>query len=234
MLKKMARRLFDYVGIDVVKLHPRPVYNGEKDRFSYQSKYLQFDIKPDEAVLDVGSGAYPFPFATMLVDLYVEMTEHRHENLRTDGKPFKVADVNQLPFEDNSYDFVYCSHLLEHVEDPKRVCEELMRVGKRGYVETPSLMSDVLFSWANGMHKWITFVVADRIVFFEYSGRLLQGVRNSYWTDSIFSKWHHPLQDVFYDNMDIFNNSLMWRGHFNYSIFYLDGRMEHSNFSAEE
>lgn len=34
-------------------------------------------------------------------------------------------------------------------------------------------------------------------------------------------------------NQDIFNNSLMWHDYFNYSVFYLDGRMEHSKFFTE-
>jgi len=233
MLEKIVRRLRNYINIELIGLRPRPVYEGEKDRYSYQSKCHHFGIRPEEKVLDVGSGAYPFPFATMLVDLYTENTEHRHDNLRTDGKPFKVVDINHLPFEDKSYDFVYCSHLLEHVEDPIRACTELMRVGKRGYVETPSIMSDVLFSWAKGMHKWITLVIANRIVFLEYGERLILGIRNPYWGESIFSRRYHPLQNVFFNNMDIFNNSLMWRDYFEYSVFYLDGRMEHSQYSAE-
>jgi len=217
--------------IELIGLRRRPAYEGEKDRFSYQSKYHQFEIKPEETVLDVGCGAYPFPLATMLVDLYIENTVHRQEDLRTDGKPFRVADINQLPFEDKSYNFVYCSHVLEHVDDPKRACTELIRVGRRGYIETPSVMTDVLFSWAKGMHKWVTFIIADRIVFFEYNERLIQGTRNPYWGESVFSRRFHPLQNVFYNNMDIFNNSMLWWDYFNYSVFYLDGRMEHSKFS---
>lgn len=231
---KSVVKLFDKIrNIEVIGLRSRPNYIVEHDRFAYQSKYHHFDIGPEEMVLDVGCGAYPFPYATMLVDLYTEKSEHRHEELRTDGKPFQVADIDHLPFEDKSYDFVYCSHVLEHVEDPKRACEELMRVGKRGYVETPSLMTDVMFCWAKGMHKWFTIIIADRIVFYEYNERLVQGVRNPYWGRSISSKKYHPLQDVLMNNQDIFNNSLMWRDCFNYSVFYLDGRMEHSNFRTK-
>lgn len=219
--------------IEIIGFRSRPNYDAEHDRFPYQSKYHDFNIGPKDMVLDIGCGAYPFPYATMLVDLYMEKSEHRHEDLRTNGKPFQVEDINYLPFEDKSYDFVYCSHVLEHVDNPKCACEELMRVGKRGYLETPSLMTDVMFSWAKGMHKWVTIIVADRIVFFEYNDRLIQGVRNPYWGRSIFSKKYHPLQDVFFNNQDIFNNSLMWQDRFNYSVFYLDGRMEHSNFSIE-
>jgi ubiquinone/menaquinone biosynthesis C-methylase UbiE len=219
---------------EIIGLRRRPVYEGEKDRFSYQSKCHTFDIGPEEMVLDVGCGAYPFPFATTLVDLYTEKSEHRREDLKTDGKDFREADINHLPFEDKSYDFVYCSHVLEHVDDPKLACHELIRVGKRGYIETPSLMTDVMFSWAKGMHKWFTIIIADRITFYEYDERLVQGVRNPYWGKSVFSKRYHPLQDLLFCNQDIFNNSLMWRGYFNYSIFYLDGRMEHSDFPTEK
>jgi SAM-dependent methyltransferase len=229
MFRSFFQRIGAFMNLELIGLRPRPKYDGELDRYSYQSKYHQFEIKPGDSVLDVGSGAYPFPFATQLVDLYVEKTRHRHEELQTHNKPFKVADINHLPFDDKSYDFVYCSHVLEHVDEPARACSELMRVGKRGYIETPSLSTDLLFAWAEGMHKWFTIIIADRVVFFEYSKRLLQGVRNSYWHKSLLSRRYHPLQDVFYGNMDIFNNSLSWHDHFNYSIFYLDGHMEHSN-----
>ena len=42
------------------------------------------------------------------------------------------------PFKDKQFDFVFCSHTLEDVKDPAWVCSELIRVGKRGYIEAPS------------------------------------------------------------------------------------------------
>jgi SAM-dependent methyltransferase len=207
----------------------RPKWPGEDDRFSYQSKFYDFKISPGQKVLDVGCGPYPFPYATMLVDLFTEQTQHRYGKLKTDGKPFLVADINHLPFEDKSYDFVYCSHVLEHVDDPVRACAELVRVGKRGYIETPSVMTDVLFSWAKGMHKWFTVVIANRLVFFEYGPRLAEGVRNNYWAQSVFLKRYHPLQEVFFKNLDIFNNSLMWQDRFECTVFRQDGKIETIN-----
>ena len=43
-----------------------------------------------------------------------------------------------LPFKDAEFDFVVCSHTLEDLRDPLWVCSEMIRVGRRGYVETPS------------------------------------------------------------------------------------------------
>lgn len=38
------------------------------------------------------------------------------------------ADIHHLPYADNSFDFILCSHVLEHVDDPVRASSELRRV----------------------------------------------------------------------------------------------------------
>ncbi|REE80879.1 methyltransferase family protein [Lutibacter oceani] len=42
------------------------------------------------------------------------------------------ADICNLPFEDNSFDIVFCNHVLEHIEDDKKAMSELYRVLKVG------------------------------------------------------------------------------------------------------
>ena len=42
------------------------------------------------------------------------------------------ADICRLPFEDNSYDVIFCNHVLEHIEDDKKAMQELYRVLKPG------------------------------------------------------------------------------------------------------
>ena len=43
-----------------------------------------------------------------------------------------AADITQLPFDDDTYDVILCSHVLEHVEDEQRALAELKRVLKPG------------------------------------------------------------------------------------------------------
>lgn len=42
------------------------------------------------------------------------------------------ADILDLPFEDNSFDMIFCNHVLEHIEDDNRAMSELYRVLKKG------------------------------------------------------------------------------------------------------
>ena len=42
------------------------------------------------------------------------------------------ADICDLPFEDNSFDFILCNHVLEHIPDDTKAMQELYRILKPG------------------------------------------------------------------------------------------------------
>lgn len=53
-----------------------------------------------------------------------------------------VGDAQFLPFSDETFDFIICQALLEHVKNPKVVSDEIYRILKRGgtvYIEIPFL-----------------------------------------------------------------------------------------------
>lgn len=60
------------------------------------------------------------------------------------------ADICDLPFEDNSYDIIFCNHVLEHIPDDGKAMMELYRVlkpGGMGIFQIPQdLTRDVTFS----------------------------------------------------------------------------------------
>jgi len=214
-------------GYAMVRRRPAVTLHGS--RYEYQRRFVEFNIPEGGRVLDIGSGGDPFPYATVLVDRFLQQTKHRHEPLRRDARHFVVADIYSLPFRDKYFDFVYCSHLLEHVDDPIKACKEIIRVGKRGYIETPTFGKDALFAWAKGMHKWHVVSIANTLCFFEYTPRQLEGIRSTAWLDIIFSKWYHPLQDAFNGNPDVFNVMLTWEDLFTVFVFHLDGSTETLN-----
>ncbi len=42
------------------------------------------------------------------------------------------ADICDLPFDDNTYDFILCNHVLEHIPDDTKAMKELYRILKPG------------------------------------------------------------------------------------------------------
>ena len=54
--------------------------------------------------------------------------------------------------------------MLEVVENPLVACKEIMRVGKRGFIEAPTAGKDVLFAWAKGLQKWHLVVIGRDIL----------------------------------------------------------------------
>jgi len=46
------------------------------------------------------------------------------------GPGIKRVDVTSIPFDDNYFDVIICSHVLEHVPDDRRAMKELNRVMK--------------------------------------------------------------------------------------------------------
>jgi Methyltransferase domain len=229
-----ARLLWNNLGFRIeVQRRRRFKWPGEDSRFDYQKCYVKFDIQPGDQVLDIGSGGYPFPYATVLTDRFLEKSPYRFESLVRGNKPFLLSDIDELPFRDKGFDFVYCSHVLELVENPLRACAEIMRVGKRGFIETPTAGKDMLFAWARNMQKWHVVAIGSNLCFFEYSERQLDGVRSPIWRDHIRGEWCNPFQEVFYKNQDIFNVLFPWKNQFSVFVFRLDGTVQALNAEVE-
>ncbi len=39
-------------------------------------------------------------------------------------------DIREMPFEDNSFDVLFCNHVLEHIDNDKKAMQEILRVLK--------------------------------------------------------------------------------------------------------
>jgi SAM-dependent methyltransferase len=110
------------------------------------------NIKPDDFVLEIGSGHNPKPRSDVLCDKLPEDDTQRGGKIVRD-RPFVAADGQCLPFADKSFDYIICCHVLEHADDPSLFLSELMRVGKAGYIETPTEIGEKLYGWE--YHKWL-------------------------------------------------------------------------------
>ncbi len=98
-------------------------------------------------VLDIGCGYTANEYATTICD--IQDLSHFYKD-----KNFVKLDGNRLPFEDNHFDFVIASHVLEHVEDYKFFINELERVSSKGYIELPTKLEDNLVFENKKAHIW--------------------------------------------------------------------------------
>ena len=98
-------------------------------------------------VLDIGCGYTANEYATTICD--IQDLSHFYKD-----KKFVKLDGNRLPFEDNHFDFVIASHVLEHVEDYKFFINELERVSSKGYIELPTKLEDNLVFENKKAHIW--------------------------------------------------------------------------------
>jgi SAM-dependent methyltransferase len=96
---------------------------------------LHADLPPTPRILDVGAGTGPNGEVLCRYGQCVALDlEPVALSLSQDsGHDFRVcADVNHLPFSDNSFDLVVCLDLLEHLEDDLAGTRELKRVVRPG------------------------------------------------------------------------------------------------------
>jgi SAM-dependent methyltransferase len=137
----------------------------------FERKVFVKNIKREDLVLDVGSGDKPFWRADVIVDKYLDDDQQRHSGsmFYDKRKMFIKADVENLPFKNKVFDFVFCSHLLEHVENPDKAIRELTRVSKRGYIEVPSGIVDMFKPFPP--HLWFCSYKDDILTFLQKEKR---------------------------------------------------------------
>lgn len=94
-------------------------------------------------ILDVGAGFFKYP-----------------GSISIDGNPASKPDiVHNLekfpwPIEDSSFDMIYSSHCIEHLDDPKKALEEMWRIGRNNalvLLKIPHFSSRV--AWTDIDHK---------------------------------------------------------------------------------
>lgn len=103
-------------------------------------------IRKTDKVLDVGGWWKPLNRANTVVDILPCETCERGGSIGHSDRRFSKSSWIQLdiclekwPFKNKEFDFVHCGQTLEDVRDPIFVCNEMMRVAKRGVITTPTI-----------------------------------------------------------------------------------------------
>lgn len=112
-------------------------------RIRWAFRKIMLPVSRNGLVLDVGSGGKPYPRSDILLDRLTG-AEHRQGSAMLIDRLAVFGDACKMPFKDKSFDFIVASHILEHMADPAKFLDELQRVGKAGYIETPNFIYERL------------------------------------------------------------------------------------------
>jgi SAM-dependent methyltransferase len=122
-------------------------------------------IRPGDRVLEIGPGGHPHPKAAVLLerrfgDEQEAFRQRGHESPPAASAPLVYYDGGRFPFRDRAFDYVICSHVLEHVEDVDLFLAEVSRVAPRGYLEFPTVFYDYMYNFPE--HVMLLFFHEDR------------------------------------------------------------------------
>lgn len=111
------------------------------------------NIKKNDRVLEIGPGGSPFQRSDVFLELKYDnedifkLQRGNAERLVTE-KPIFFYNGSKFPFSDNEFDYIVCSHVLEHVENVPFFLSEIFRVSYKGYFEYPTILYEYLFNIA--------------------------------------------------------------------------------------
>jgi SAM-dependent methyltransferase len=167
---------------------------------SFHRRRIAIPVDHTALVLDVGSGDKPHWRADVLLDRYVG-DEHGGQRsgdsaARVD-RPLFDADAADMPFADAAFDYVICSHVLEHVEHPDAVISELVRVAKAGYIEVPEAASAKIVDFPS--HLWWVTLQDGELVFTAKTAPYFDADIDRYLTAS---GMRQPLADLLDRHLD--------------------------------
>ncbi len=97
-----------------------------------KSEYISLKkfIKNPQNVLNVGSGSF-----TLLGSKFWDIFSGEYNLINLDLFPGEnvdvVADAENMPFDNGTFDLVVCQAVLEHVQNPKNIVNEINRVLKK-------------------------------------------------------------------------------------------------------
>ena len=123
-------------------------------------------------ILDIGCNLAAVEYAQTVADIEDFSKFYQEKN-----KEFILIKNKTLPFKDSEFDFVYASHVIEHIDDVSFFISELKRISKQGYIELPSVLEDNLVLSKNSSedHKWMfKFDDVEKILLVEKKKELIE------------------------------------------------------------
>lgn len=144
-------------------------------------------IEQGDRVLEIGPGADPFHRSDVLLELELPdeqeyVKQFGHDRKLVTNKPVVFYDGTKFPFKDKEFDYVICSHVLEHVPDIEGFLAEVFRVSKKGYFEYPLITYEYLHN------------IGAHLQYLKWNGKKIHYLKKK---DSPL-EYFKPVQEIFF------------------------------------
>jgi len=107
-------------------------------------------IPKGKSILDVGAGEMPYrKYCEKLRYKSQDFGKYSGENVKAGIKSGKyntqnvdiISDITDIPVKNNSFDYVLCTEVFEHIPDPLKALKEITRINKEGLMLTAPFAS---------------------------------------------------------------------------------------------
>lgn len=217
-------------------------------------KEIKNKIKNCKNIIDMGCGNNPLCEAKTAVDYYIKPIERSNgDGPVIDEDAFKIRGVrfinaridSDLPFLNNEFDFAYSHHVFEHLEDPAKACEEMMRIAQSGVIIAPSFFSELIFG--RKYHKWMIMQRENTLLFFRKRAfedtpfgdgptrkkigdkwesdsntnpfDILLNDGNWYTGNEKFDRLSVKIRGLYYSHHPLIETNFLWENKFEYKIY---------------
>ncbi len=115
---------------------------GRQWEYPFVLRNILNNKKDKLKILDAGSGVTFFPYYVNSLNKNVEIVccdyddslERVFSNINSNfnvNVKFTCSDIRNMPYEDNSFDIIYCISVLEHTKDYEKIIKEFKRLLKK-------------------------------------------------------------------------------------------------------
>ena len=188
-MQKVSEKIYSLIDNDIYNLEGEKWWQSDFSlnliktlinpfRVNYAKNILeQLEINSEEInALEVGCGGGILTEEIAKMGLNIAIKHAKDDNLKI---KYEKGTGENLPFQNNSFDVVFCCDVLEHVRDLPKVISEISRVLKNGGIFIYDTFNRTLFSkiaaikilqewkrWAimpPNLHVWEMFIKPDEI-----------------------------------------------------------------------